>query len=150
MSVVKTSIQEALKSAMKSGDSMRRDAIRLISAAMKQIEVDERRELLDADVFGILAKMKKQREESIVQYEKASREDLIAKERFEMAVIEGFLPTPLDEAAVKAAVIEAISELKADGIKDMGRVMNHLRTALTGRCDMSALSALVKQQLGGG
>lgn len=149
MSALKPQIQEAMKSAMKAGEKERLSAIRLMLAAVKQVEVDERRELGDADVLAVLDKMLKQRRESIAQYESAGREDLAARERFEIEVIQQFLPAPLSEAEIEALIGQAIAETGANDIKGMGKVMGWLKPKLQGRADIAAVSATVKGHLAG-
>lgn len=145
---LKTAITDDMKAAMRAKDSARLSALRLLLAAMKQREVDERIELSDADVLGILEKLMKQRRESIVQYEKGAREDLAAVERGEIEVLSAYLPQQMSAEEIAAAVIAAISESGAASAKDMGKVMNVLRPKLAGRADMGAVSAQVKAKLG--
>jgi hypothetical protein len=136
-----------MKSAMRAKDSARLSAIRLILAAIKQKEVDERVELSDADVVGILEKMIKQRRESIAQFEKAARNDLADAEKFELGVLSGYLPQQLSDSQVQEEIAKAISETGASGVKDMGKVMAALKSRLAGRADMGKVSALVKARL---
>lgn len=138
-----------MKAALRAKESARLATLRLLLAAMKQKEVDERVELEDADVLAILEKMIKQRRESIVQFEKAAREDLAAKERAEIEVLEGYLPQKLGEAEVAQAIAQAVDESGAAGIKDMGKVMALLKLRLAGRADMGQVSSLVKARLSG-
>ena len=138
-----------MKAALRARESARLDTLRLLLAAMKQKEVDERVELEDADVLAILEKMIKQRRESIAQFEKAAREDLAAKERAEIEVLEGYLPQKLGEAEVAQAIAQAVAESGAAGIKDMGKVMALLKPRLAGRADMGHVSSLVKARLSG-
>ncbi len=145
---LKIAITDDMKAAMRAKDSARLSALRLLLAAMKQREVDERIELSDADVLGILEKLMKQRRESIVQYEKGAREDLAAVERGEIEVLSAYLPQQMSAEEIAAAVIAAISESGAASAKDMGKVMNVLRPKLAGRADMGAVSAQVKAKLG--
>jgi len=142
-----TQLSDAIKVAMRAGDKPRLGTLRMISAAIKQKEVDERRTLEDADVLAILDKMVKQRRESVEQYESAGRAELVAAENAEIAVINEFLPRALDDADVDAAVAEAIAQTQAESVRDMGRVMAVLKPRMQGRADMSAVSARVKQQL---
>jgi len=132
---------------MRAKDSARLSAIRLILAAIKQREVDERIELTDADVVGILEKMIKQRRESIAQFEKASRTDLVDAEKFELGVLTGYLPQQLGEAQIQKEIDSVIAETGASGIKDMGKVMAALKSRLAGKADMAKVSALVKSKL---
>jgi len=138
-----------MKAALRAKESARLATLRLLLAAMKQKEVDERVELEDADVLAILEKMIKQRRESIAQFEKAAREDLAAKERAEIEVLEAYLPQKLGEAEVAQAVAQAVAESGAAGIKDMGKVMALLKPRLAGRADMGQVSSLVKARLSG-
>ena len=134
---------------MRAKDSARLSAIRLILAAIKQKEVDERVELTDADVVGILEKMIKQRRESIAQFEKAARNDLADAEKFELGVLSGYLPQQLGEAEIQKEINSVIAEVGASGVKDMGKVMAALKSKLAGRADMGKVSALVKARLSG-
>jgi uncharacterized protein len=138
-----------MKTAMRAKDSARLSAIRLILAAVKQKEVDERIELTDADVVAILEKMMKQRRESIAQFEKAARNDLADAEKFELGVLSGYLPQQLSDSQVQEEIAKAISETGANGVKDMGKVMAALKSRLAGRADMGKVSALVKASLSG-
>jgi uncharacterized protein YqeY len=138
-----------MKTAMRAKDSARLSAVRLILAAIKQKEVDERVELTDADVVGILEKMIKQRRESIAQFEKAARNDLADAEKFELGVLSGYLPQQLGEAEIQKEINSVIAEVGASGVKDMGKVMAALKSRLAGRADMGKVSALVKSRLSG-
>ena len=138
-----------MKAAMRARDSARLSAVRLLLAAMKQKEVDERVELTDADVLAIIGKMIKQRHESIAQFEKAGRNDLADVEKFELGVLSAYLPQQLSEAEVAEAVAAAIRESGAAGPKDMGKVMGLLKSRLAGRTDIGKLSGLVKAKLAG-
>ena len=138
-----------MKSAMRARDAARLSAIRLILAAIKQKEVDERVELTDADVVSILEKMIKQRRESITQFEKASRNDLVQAEKFELGILSGYLPRQMSDAEVEQAVTAAVSDSGANAVKDMGKVMALLKPRLAGRADMGKVSALVKSKLSG-
>ncbi|MEZ0471402.1 GatB/YqeY domain-containing protein [Luteimonas salinilitoris] len=151
---LKQTLTDDMKAAMKSGDKASLGVIRLINAAIKQKEVDERIELDDAAVIAVMDKMVKQRRDSVAQYEAADREDLAAVERAEIAVIERYLPAKLDEAAILAAIDDAIRELSdenggAPGPADMGRLMGALKPKLAGRADMGEVSRLAKQKLAG-
>lgn len=141
-------IQEDMKTAMRGGDKRRLGVIRLILAAIKQREVDERIILDDMQVTVVLDKMLKQRRESINQYEQAGRTDLVEQEQFETGVVQAYLPQPLSPAEVNALIGEAIAETAASGIKDMGKVMALLKPQIQGRADMSAVSAQIKAKLG--
>jgi uncharacterized protein YqeY len=138
-----------MKSAMRAKDSARLSAVRLILAAIKQKEVDERIEVSDADVLSILEKMIKQRRESIVQFESAARNDLVQAEKFEIEVLSGYLPRQMTDSEVQDAVTAALAESGASGIKDMGKAMALLKTRLAGRADMGKVSGLVKARLSG-
>jgi uncharacterized protein YqeY len=146
---LKERIGEDMKAAMRAKDARRLSAVRLLLAAMKQKEVDERIELGDADVLGIIEKMVKQRRESIAQYEKAARQDLADQEKFEIGVLQAYLPQQLGEAEIAQAIAAAVAESGAAGVKDMGKVMALLKPRLAGRADMGKVSALVKARLGG-
>ena len=137
-----------MKSAMRAKDAARLSAVRLLLAAIKQREVDERKELTDADVVSVIEKMIKQRRESIAQYEKAARNDLAEAEKFELGVLSGYLPQQMGDAEIGQAVDAAIAEAKPTGAKDMGKVMALLKGRLAGRADMAKVSALVKTRLG--
>ncbi len=147
--MLKQRIQDDMKTAMKAGDKPRLGAVRLILAAIKQREVDERIELDDTQVLAVLDKMVKQRRDSVVQYAAAGREDLASVERFEIEVCQGYLPQPLSEAEVAVLIDTAIAATGAAGMKDMSRVMAQLKPQVQGRADMGAVSALIKQRLGG-
>jgi len=134
---------------MRARDSARLSTVRLLLAAVKQKEVDERVELTDIDVVTIIEKMIKQRRESIAQFEKASRQDLADKEKAEIGVLSAYLPQKMSDSEVAAAVAAAVSETGASGIKDMGKVMALLKPRLAGRADMGAVSSLVKSKLSG-
>ena len=144
---LKERITEDMKAAMRAKDTERLGTIRLLTAAMKQKEVDERVELDDVAVIGIVDKMLKQRKDSIEAFEKAGRQDLADKEKAEIAVIERFLPQQMDEAAVDAAVQEAIATAGAKTVKDMGGVMAQLKTRYAGQMDFAKASAAVKKAL---
>jgi len=146
---LKQRIQEDMKAAMRARDPARLSAVRLLLAALKQKEVDERLQVSDADVLGIIEKMLKQRRESIAQYEKAARQDLADREKFEIGVLGGYLPQQMSDAEIAQAVAAAVSEAGAGGVKDMGKVMALLKARLAGRADMGKVSALVRTKLGG-
>lgn len=146
---LKARILDDIKSAMKAREGERLGALRLISAAIKQREVDERIDMQDTDVLAVLEKMVKQRRESISQFDAAGRQDLADKERFELAVIGAYLPEPLDAARLEAEVKAAIAEAAASTPRDMGAVMALLRPRLLGRADMAVVSQQVKTLLGG-
>ena len=144
---LKQQITEDMKTAMRAKDTARLGAIRLLLAAMKQREVDERIELTDADVVAIIEKMNKQRRDSISQYEAAKRQDLADIENFEMSVLATYMPQQLSEGEIASAVTEAIASTGAAGPQDMGKVMGVLKPKLAGRADMGKVSALIKAQL---
>ncbi len=146
---LKARITEDMKAAMRAKEAARLSAIRLLLSAMKQREVDERIELTDADVTGIIEKMIKQRRESIVQYEKGGRADLADAEKFEVGVLSAYLPQPMSEADVAAAIDAALAETGAKAMPGMGKVMAILKPKLAGRADMGKVSALVKSKLSG-
>ncbi|MFA6202170.1 MAG: GatB/YqeY domain-containing protein [Gallionella sp.] len=144
---LKQKITDDMKVAMRAKDTARLSAIRLLLAAIKQREVDERIELADGDIVAIIEKMNKQRRDSISQYEAASRQDLADIEKFEMGVLAVYMPQQLGDAEVLAAVVEAISAVGAAGPQDMGKVMGVLKSKLAGIADMGRVSALIKAQL---
>jgi uncharacterized protein len=146
---LKQRLTDDMKAAMKSGDKARLGVIRLVNAAIKQREVDERVELDDAAVLAVLEKMVKQRKDSVSQYEGAGREDLAAIERAEILVIEDYLPAKLGEAEVLAEIDAAIAATGASGPADMGKLMAVLKPKLAGQADMGQVSALVKRRLAG-
>ncbi len=144
---LKQQLTDDMKAAMKSGQKERLGVIRLINAAIKQREVDERIELDDTAVIAVLDKMVKQRKDSVSQYEAANREDLAEIERAEIVVIEAYLPAKMGEAEIVAAIQAAIAETGATGAADMGKLMGALKPKLAGQADMGLVSKLVKQQL---
>ena len=144
---LKQQLVEDMKAAMKSGDKHTLGVVRLINAAIKQREVDERIELDDAAVIAAMEKMVKQRKDSVSQFDAAGREDLSAVERAEIVVIEKYLPAKLGEAEILAAIDAAIAETGASGPADMGKLMGVLKPALAGQADMGLVSKLVKQKL---
>jgi hypothetical protein len=146
--MLKAQIQSDMKTALKGGEKARLGVIRLILAAIKQREVDERIELDDSQVLAVLDKMLKQRRDSIEQFSAAGRKDLEDGERFEVEVIQGYLPAALSEAEISALVDAAIAQAGAAAMSDMGKVMAILRPQVQGRADMGAVSALVKRRLG--
>ncbi|MCD7097773.1 GatB/YqeY domain-containing protein [Stenotrophomonas sp. MMGLT7] len=146
---LKQQLTDDMKAAMKGGDKHSLGVIRLINAAIKQKEVDERIELDDAAVIAVLDKMVKQRKDSVTQYEAASREDLASVEREEIVVIERYLPAKMGEAEIAAAVQAAIAQTGASGPADMGKLMGALKPKLAGKADMGQVSALVKKALAG-
>jgi len=144
---MKQQLTEDMKAAMKAGEKHKLGVIRLINAAIKQREVDERIELDDTAVIAVLDKMVKQRKDSVSQYEAANREDLAEIERAEIVVIEAYLPAKMGEAEILAAVQAAIAETGATGPADMGKLMGALKPKLAGQADMGLVSKLVKQLL---
>lgn len=138
-----------MKAAMKSGDKARLGVIRLIHAAIKQREVDERIELDDTQVLAVLDKMLKQRRDSVSQYTEAGREDLAEKERFEIQICQEYMPTALSDDEIDALINAAIADTGAAGMKDMGKVMGVLKPQIQGRADTGAVSATVKTKLAG-
>jgi uncharacterized protein YqeY len=146
---LKQRLTDDMKAAMKAGEKDRLAAIRLINAAIKQKEVDERVEMDDARVIAVLEKMVKQRKDSIEQYDKAGRDDLAAIERAELAIIGQYLPEKMGEAEIKAAIEAAIGETGAAGPADMGKLMGVLKPRLAGQADMGEVSKLIKQRLAG-
>ncbi len=146
---LKTQLVDDMKAAMKSGDKPRLGVIRLINAAIKQREVDERIMLEDAQVLAAMEKMLKQRKDSVSQFKAANREDLAAIERDEIVVIQSYLPKQMDADELASEIAKAIAESGATGPQDMGKVMAVLKPRIAGRADMSQASAMVKQKLAG-
>ena len=146
---LKDKITEDMKAAMRAKDGARLGTVRLLLAALKQKEVDERVVLEDADVLSIIEKMLKQRRESIAQFEKAGRNDLADSEKTEIGVLSAYLPQQMSAAEVAEAIAAAVKESGASSPKDMGKVMGLLKTRLAGRTDMGKLSGLVKAKLAG-
>ena len=146
---LKERITEDMKTAMRSGEKERLGVIRMLQAAIKQREVDERITLDDAQVLAVLEKMLKQRRESIAQYESGGRADLVAKEAAEIAVLQVYMPAQLSEAELDALIAAAITQTGAASIKDMGKVMGIVKSQAAGRADMGAVGARIKARLGG-
>jgi uncharacterized protein YqeY len=146
--MLKQRVQGDMKAAMKSADKRKLGVIRLILAAIKQREVDERIELDDTQVLAVLDKMVKQRRDSFAQYSQAGREDLADQERYEIEVCQAYLPEALSAEELAKLVDEAVSAAGAGSVKDMGKVMGVLKPKVQGRADMGAVSKLVKQRLG--
>jgi uncharacterized protein YqeY len=146
---LKDRIREDMKTALRAKDTARLSAVRLLLAAIKQREVDERIELTDADVVAVIDNMLKQRRDSIRQYGKAGRQDLVRAEEFEVEVLSSYMPSGLSDAQVEAAVAEAIASTGAQSAQDMGKVMSALKSRLAGRADMAKVSALVRGKLAG-
>jgi len=146
---LKSRINDDLKTAMRGGDARRRDALRLLLAALKQREVDDRVDLTDGDVVATVEKLIKQRREAMAQFEKGGRQDLVENERFELEVLQIYMPQALSEVEIRAAIVEAIAATGAKAPSDMGKVMGALKATLAGRADMGKVSALVKARLSG-
>jgi uncharacterized protein len=144
---LKDKLQQDMKAAMRAGEKRNLAVIRLINAAIKQREVDERIELDDAQVTAAIDKMAKQRRESIEQYEKAGRDDLADQEKFELEMLKSYLPEQLGEAEIEAMIEAAIAATGASSIKDMGKIMGQLKPQLAGRADMGAVSGKIKARL---
>ncbi|MDF1757337.1 MAG: GatB/YqeY domain-containing protein [Legionellaceae bacterium] len=144
---LKDQISNDLKDAMRARDKKTLDALRLVMAAFKQIEVDERIELDDVRIVSVLDKLAKQRNESITQFKKADRNDLVVQEEFELGLISKYLPKPLSESEVRSLIEEALVATEASSMRDMGKVMSHLKEPLQGRADMSKVSAIIKEKL---
>ncbi len=148
MSALKARLTDDMKLAMKSGDKLRLGVIRLLLAAIKQKEVDERITLSDDDVLAILVKQSKQRRESIDQFKTAGRDDLVKTEQFELEVIETYLPAKLSEAEIRQIITDTIAATGAQGVAQMGAVMNAVRAKVAGRADLATVSQWVKAALG--
>ena len=146
---LKDRIQDDMKTALRAKEKQRLGVIRLILAAIKQREVDERIVLTDSQVLAVLEKMIKQRRESLAQYQSAGRADLAAQESFEIDLIQSYLPAPLSEAEIDALIASAIAATGAQTMRDMGKVMALIREQAQGRADMTTLSARVKTRFGG-
>nr|WP_294868021.1 GatB/YqeY domain-containing protein [uncultured Pseudogulbenkiania sp.] len=146
---LKLRISDDMKTAMKAKDAERLGTIRLLMAAIKQKEVDERVELDDAGIIAVVDKMLKQRRDSVTQYEAAGRQDLADKEKAEMDVLTGYLPQPLTEAEIDALIDAAVVQSGAASMQDMGKVMGLLRPQMAGRADMAVVSARIKAKLAG-
>ena len=147
MSELKNTIGAATKAAMRARDRRRLGALRLVNAEIKRLEVDERRELADTDVLQALARMLKQRRDSLRQYQDAGREDLAEQEQFEIDLIDEFLPQAASDEDIAKAIDEAVTNVGATSMRDMGKVMAALRGSLQGRADMGRVSGLVKERL---
>lgn len=145
---IKDQLKEDMKAAMKAGEKSKLAVIRMVSAAIKQIEVDERKELNDAETLAVIDKMVKQRRESIKQFREGNREDLATVEEAEIEVLKNWLPEPLTDDEIASLITKAIEQTGAEGMKDMGKVMGVLKPQLQGRADMGAVSGKIKAQLG--
>jgi uncharacterized protein YqeY len=148
LSPLKGQIQEDVKTAMRARDQKRLTALRLITAAIKQVEIDQRIEMDDKAVLAVLDKMVKQRRDSLEQYVNAGRDDLAAQEKFELDLIAVYLPEALGDDELASLIKQAVADTGASSIRDMGTVMNKLREQVQGRADMKAVSSAVKEQLG--
>ncbi|MCG5513303.1 GatB/YqeY domain-containing protein [Ectothiorhodospira shaposhnikovii] len=146
-SSLKSRITEDMKAAMRGGDKSRLGTVRLILAAIKQMEVDSRTELDDAQILAVLDKMVKQRRESISQYQQAGRDDLAQVEQAELEVIQAYLPQALTDDEIRQMIDAALAESGAESVRDMGKVMNLLKPRMQGRADMAAVSGMVKTRL---
>ena len=144
---LKDKIKSDLKDAMRAKDVAKRDTLRNLSAAIKQIEVDERRELSDSDIEAILAKYAKQREDAIAQFKEANREDLVAKEEAELEIVYNYLPKPLSDDELKEVVKKVIEEVGATSMKDMGKIMGKIKALYGTRADGSKVNKIVKETL---
>src|SRR6202035_393281 len=149
VSSLKERITDDMKAAMRSGEKERLGVIRMVTAAIKQREVDERISLDDAQVLSVLEKMIKQRKESVVQFQAGNRADLVAKESAEIALLQGYLPSQLSDSEIDALITDAIASTGAASIKDMGKVMGIIKGKAQGRADMAAVGAKIKAKLGG-
>ena len=146
---LKARVNEDMKAALRGGEKLRLGTIRMLIAAIKQREIDDRREMTDAEVLQIVEKLIKQRREAAAQFDSAGRTDLETKELAEARILADYLPAQLSEAEIRALLEEAIQTTGAAGMKDMGKIMNALRPAVQGRADMSQISNLVKARLSG-
>ncbi len=145
---LKERIKNDIKEAMRAKDTLTRDTLRNLSAAIKQIEVDERRELSDADVEAILMKYLKQREDALEQFIQAKRDDLVEKEKAEIELVRRYLPEPMDDAELEATLKEIIADVKAETMKEMGKVMGKAKAVIGSRADGGRISQAVKKLLG--
>jgi len=145
---LKEQIKNDIKEAMRAKDTAKRDTLRNLNAAIKQIEVDERRELSDADVETVLMKYAKQREDAKAQFAEAGRDDLVAKEEAELTIVKSYLPEPLSEAELESIIKEIITETGAESMKDMGKVMSAAKAKIGSRADGGTISKMVKGLLG--
>ena len=149
MSSLKGRITDDMKAAMRSGEKERLGVIRMLTAAIKQREVDERISLDDPQVLSVLEKMIKQRKESVVQFQAGNRPDLVAKESSEIALLQGYLPSQLSDSEIDSLIADAIASTGAASIKDMGKVMGIIKSKAQGRADMAAVGAKIKAKLSG-
>ncbi len=146
---LKAAVTEDMKTAMRAKDAPRLSTIRLLLAAIKQREVDERKDLSDADIVAVIEKMIKQRRDSVEQYTKGTRQDLVDVEQAEIVVLQGYMPRAMSDAEVDAAITAALAASGAKGMADMGKLMAVLKPQLAGKADMGKVSALVKAKLSG-
>jgi uncharacterized protein YqeY len=146
---LKNTIAEDMKSALRARETVRLSALRMLLAAIKQREVDERREMADAEVVAVVEKLIKQRRESVTQFEAGGRQDLVARERAEIDILSGYMPQALSDAEVDTVIDQAVAESAASGPKDMGKVMALVKPRLAGRADMGHVSGRVKSRLSG-
>ena len=146
---LKSKITEDMKAAMKAKEAQRLSAIRLLLAAIKQREVDERKDLSDGEIASVIEKMIKQRRDSIAQFQAANRKDLVDVETFELNLLSGYLPKQMSDAEIASEVSAAIAQAGAKGVADMGKVMGVLKSKLAGRADLGKVSAMVKAKLAG-
>ena len=144
---LKDRIKSDIKEAMRAKETAKRDTLRNIHAAIKQIEVDERRELSDADVEKILMKYAKQREDAMEQFKEAGRDDLVAKDAAELELVQSYLPEPMDDAELETVLKEVIAQVGAESMKDMGKVMGAAKTAVGSRADGGRINQIVKKLL---
>ena len=144
---LKAQISEDMKTAMRAKDSVRLGTIRLLQSAIKQREVDERIELNDGDVIAVIEKMLKQRRDSIAAFESANRTDLADIEKFEVTVLQGYLPQQLTEDEIKAILDQVVADTGAEGVKDMGKVMAAIKPLVAGKAEMGKISGLIKARL---
>lgn len=142
-------INDDLKTAMRAGDARRRDALRLLLAALKQKEVDERKTLADAEALTVVERLIKQRRESVAQFEQGGRQDLAENEKFELSVLLAYMPQQMSDDQIDSEVAAAIAAIDAKAVSDMGKVMAALKPKLAGRADMGKVSARVKSRLSG-
>ncbi|MBS0424180.1 MAG: GatB/YqeY domain-containing protein [Proteobacteria bacterium] len=146
---LKQRITEDMKMAMRTGNVKQRDTIRLLQAAIKQREVDERITLDDSAIISVIEKMLKQRKDSIAQYEAAQRLDLANSEKEEVSILSAYMPQALSDSEIENLIMQTISETNAAGMQDMGKVMSMLKPKLAGRADMAKVSALIKTRISG-
>ena len=144
---IKDQLNSDVKDAMRARDKKKLDVLRLITAAIKQVEVDERIEIDDARMLVIFDKMSKQRAESISQFKTAGRDDLVQQEEFELDIIRHYMPTPLSQPEIDQMIAEAFANIEIKSMADMGKIMAHLKPQMQGRADMAVVSASVKNQL---